>query len=96
MNELVIIARIESKKEKIELVKAALIKLLEPTRKEKGCLQYELNQDNENQEIFMIFEIWTYREIWQTHMKNAHLKHYMQETEGAVTNFTINEMTNIE
>jgi quinol monooxygenase YgiN len=96
MNELVIIARIESKKEKIELVKAALIKLLEPTRKEKGCLQYDLNQDNENPEIFMIFESWASREIWQTHMNNAHLKYYMQETEGAVTSFTINEMTKIE
>ena len=71
---LTIIARIELKKNKVDLVKSELLKLIEPTRKEQGCLQYDLHQDNENPAIFMFYENWENRELWQTHMNNEHLK----------------------
>ena len=51
MTTLTIVARIEAKSDQIELVKNALIKLIEPTRNEEGCLQYDLHQDNENAEV---------------------------------------------
>lgn len=90
---LTIVARIEARKESIELVKAELLKLIEPTRKEKGCVQYDLHQDNDRPEIFLFYENWESRELWQTHMANDHLAAYMAATEGAVENFTLNEMT---
>jgi quinol monooxygenase YgiN len=90
---LTIIARIEAKKESVELVTAELIKLIETTRKEEGCIQYDLHQDNDRPEVFFFYENWESRELWQAHMGNAHLAEYMAATEGAVTNFTINEMT---
>lgn len=95
MTTLTLVARIEAKKENIELVKSALLKLIEPTRQEEGCLQYDLHQDNENPEVFLFFENWATRKLWQTHMSNDHLKDYMMETEGAVTSFTLNEMSKI-
>ncbi|MGR6873127.1 putative quinol monooxygenase [Pseudomonas sp. HK3] len=95
MKDLTIVARIEAKKDQIGLVKSALLKLIEPTRKEDGCLHYALHQDNENPEVFLFFESWASRELWQAHMNNVHLKQYMEETEGAVTSFTLNEMSNI-
>ena len=95
MNHLTIIARIEAKTGKIDLVKAALLKLIEPTRKEEGCLQYDLHQDTENPEVFFFFENWVSRELWQTHMNNVHLKEYMEEAEDLVASFTLNEMNNI-
>jgi quinol monooxygenase YgiN len=95
MSDLTIVARIEAKTGKIDLVKTALLKLIEPTRKEEGCLQYELHQDTENPEVFFFFENWVSRELWQTHMNNVHLKEYMEETEGLVASFTLNEMNNI-
>lgn len=94
-NVLTIVARIEAKADKIEQVKTALLKLIEPTRKEEGCLQYNLHQDNENPEIFLFYENWQSRTLWQTHMNNDHLKTYMEETHGAVENFTVNEMSHI-
>ena len=45
---LTIVARILAKEEKRELVKAALLKLIDVTRAEKGCINYVLHQDNEN------------------------------------------------
>ncbi len=92
---LTIVARIQAKADKLELVKAALLKLIEPTRAEEGCLQYDLHQDNMNPEIFVFYENWASRELWQTHMNNDHLKAYMIETEGAVESFILNEMGKI-
>ena len=93
---LTIIARIEAKKNKVDLVKSELLKLIDPTRKEQGCLQYDLHQDNETPSIFMFYENWENRELWQTHMNNEHLKAYMDATDGAVENFTLNEMSQID
>ena len=90
---LTIIARIEAKKNKIDLVKSELLKLIEPTRKEQGCLQYDLYQDNHNSKIFMFYESWESRELWQAHMNNEHLKAYLAATEGAVETFTLNELS---
>ncbi len=96
MSYLIIVAHIESKKDKIDLVKSELVKLIEPTRKEEGCLQYDLHQDNDKPEMFLFFENWASRELWQVHMNNDNLKAYMEATEGAIENFTLNEMTKID
>lgn len=90
---LTIVANIIAKEDKVELVKNALIKLIEPTRAEQGCINYDLHQDNENPAHFMFFENWSSRELWQQHMNNQHLADYLEETEGAVDTFTVNEMT---
>jgi len=92
-NKLTIVARIEAESDKTELVKAELLKLVEPTLKEAGCIQYDLHQDNENPAIFVFYENWESRELWQEHMNNTHLAEYVKATEGAVASFTVNEMT---
>lgn len=90
---LTIVARILAKTESRELVKSELLKLIETTRAEEGCINYDLHQDNENPNLFLFFENWTNRDLWQTHMGNAHLAEYVKATEGAVEEFTLNEMT---
>lgn len=92
-NPLTIVARIEANTDKIELVKAELIKLVEPTLQEAGCIQYDLHQDNENPAVFLFYENWESRELWQAHMNNSHLADYVKATEGSVASFTLNEMT---
>ncbi len=94
-NNLTIVARIEADSGKVELVKKELLKLIEPTLKEAGCVQYDLHQDNENSAVFVFYENWESRDLWQEHMKNTHLAEYMAATEGAVVSFTLNEMTKL-
>ena len=53
---LTIVARIEAKSDKIELVKSELLKLIDLTLKESGCIQYDLHQDNNNPAIFLFYE----------------------------------------
>ena len=49
MTQLTIVADIVAKQDKIELVKSELLKLIEPTLAEEGCINYDLHQDNNNQ-----------------------------------------------
>ncbi len=93
MSQLTIVANIHAKTDKIDLVKAELLKLVPITRAEAGCLKYDLHQDNENPAHFAFYENWETRELWQTHMSAPHLTAYMEATEGAVELFTLNEMT---
>lgn len=90
---LTIVANIIAKQDKVELVKSELQKLVEPTRAEAGCINYDLHQDNENPAHFLFFENWETRELWQDHMSNTHLAEYLKAVEGAVESFTVNEMT---
>lgn len=95
MTKLTVVAFIIAKTGKINLVKTELEKLIDTTRTEEGCINYDLHQDNENPAHFLFYENWESRELWQTHMSSKHLQDYMAATEGAVDNFTLNEMTHI-
>ncbi|MBZ0098309.1 MAG: antibiotic biosynthesis monooxygenase [Taibaiella sp.] len=92
---LTILAQITAAPGKENLVKAELEKLVDITRAEEGCLQYDLHQDNEDPSFFVFYENWESRALWQTHMNAPHLAAYMAATEGAVNKFTLNEMTKI-
>ncbi|XPF93578.1 putative quinol monooxygenase [Colwellia sp. RE-S-Sl-9] len=93
MTQLTVIAKIVANEDKIELVKAELIKLIDATRAEEGCINYDLHQDNENPAHFTFYENWETRELWQAHMANPNLADYSAATEGAIAEFSLNEMT---
>jgi len=93
MTKLTIIANIKPKPDQIELVKRELLKLIDITRAEKGCINYDLHQDNDNPAHFLFYENWESRELWQEHMNTQHIKDYLAATDGAIEEFMINEMT---
>lgn len=93
MSKLTIVANIKANPDKIELVKSELLKLIDVSRTEEGCINYDLHQDNENPAHFMVYENWASRELWKRHIENQHLADYMAATEGAVAEFTAKEMT---
>lgn len=95
MQTLTIIAHIYAKSDQVQWVQSQLIKLIDLTRAEEGCLQYDLHQDNEKPAHFLFFERWVSRELWQQHMKSQHVCDYVKATEHAVDHFTLNEMTSV-
>lgn len=95
MPKLTIVANIKAKSDKVELVKTELKKLISITRAEEGCINYDLHQDNQNPAHFLFYENWESRELWQAHMNNQHLKDYLEATDGAIEDFTLNEMMHI-
>lgn len=92
---LTILAQITAAEGKEDLVQSELMKLIDITRAEEGCIQYDLHQDNDNPRLFAFYETWETRELWQTHMNAPHLSAYMAATEGAVDLFVLNEMSRI-
>ena len=92
---LTIVARIIAEPGQEAPVWAELEKLVPITRAEAGCLQYDLHVDTTAPGTFVFYETWESRELWQTHMTAPHLAAYMAATDGAVADFTLNEMTRI-
>ncbi len=90
---LTILAQITAVPGKEDLVRAELQKLVPITRAEQGCIQYDLHVDNENPGFFVFYENWETRALWQTHMSAPHLAAYMAATDGAVSDFVLNEMS---
>ena len=93
--KLTIVAKIIAKSEKSEFVKQELIKLIEPTRAEEGCIDYVLHQDNENENTFLFFENWASRELWQVHMNTTHIAEFKKAVDGAIEKLIINEMSEV-
>jgi quinol monooxygenase YgiN len=60
--------------EAIELLK----KLVSETRKEEGCLQYDLVEDRENKGMFFIVELWETEEHQYRHGLQEHLLIFRQ------------------
>lgn len=56
----------------IELLK----KLVAETRKEEGCLQYDLIEDQENRGIFFLVELWETEEHHYQHSMSEHLNYF--------------------
>ena len=92
---LTIVANIHVNADQIDLVKGELEKLLPITRAEEGCIQYDLHQDNEKPAHFLFYENWESRDLWQAHMNAPHLAAYIKATDGAVAEFTVNEMSRV-
>mgnify|MGYP000441904710 FL=1 len=90
--QLPIIVKFEVKQEKIEFVKSELIKILEPTRVEEGCLQYDLHQDADDESIFMFYEIWETKAHWKAHDKMKHIVDFKVAIEGCIEKISFNKL----
>lgn len=93
MSKITVVARIQAKEDKIEFVKAELLKLIEPTKKDEGFIQYDLHQDNDNPAVFVFYENWISEELLEKHLATKHLGAYIKATEACVVSFTVNKMT---
>jgi len=93
---LVLVAIVKAKAEKRTFVESEIMKLIPVTRKEEGCLNYTLHQDNNDPNVFILYEHWQNRELWQNHMQNDHMKHYSTVTEGMTIEWTLHELTKID
>jgi quinol monooxygenase YgiN len=70
---LTVVAHFEAKPGKEQELREALLALVEPTRKEEGCVQYDLHVDTENPGKFVFYENWTSREHLSRHAASAHI-----------------------
>jgi quinol monooxygenase YgiN len=72
-NTLKVVAIAETSSDRAEELKSICLGLIEPTRKEKGCISYELYQDITNPGKFTFIENWQSKEHLDIHLKSPHL-----------------------
>jgi quinol monooxygenase YgiN len=68
-----VIAYITAKAGHQDEVRDALLYLVTQTRNEKGCVNYDLHQSQENASEFAIYENWETATDLDAHAKSAHL-----------------------
>ena len=54
-------------------IEAAFAKAIPPTRKEKGCLAYDLNRDGTNPNRYLVYERWENVAALEAHQGAAHI-----------------------
>lgn len=68
-----VVAIVETSADKAIELKKVCLGLIEPTRKESGCRNYELYQDTTNPGKFTFIEEWESQEHLDIHLKTPHL-----------------------
>lgn len=89
---LTIVVHIVAKPEYAEHVHQQLQTLLELTRAEAGCLQFDLHRDVDDSNHFMLFENWSTEEHWLAHRETRHLHDYREATDGQLASFDLYKM----
>jgi quinol monooxygenase YgiN len=77
MNQVTVFATLKSKEDTIVQTKALLTNLIGPTKKEQGCIVYELHQNSENPTNFYFYEIWENRASLDAHLNSPHVKNLL-------------------
>lgn len=74
MKTLTVIATFEARPGKETELRAALTSLVAPTRKETGCINYDLHISTETPAKFLFHENWTGKPALDAHMQTPHIQ----------------------
>jgi quinol monooxygenase YgiN len=73
---LTVVAEMRAKPGKEDALRRAVLALIEPTRQEDGCVQYDLHVHSSDPSRFVFYENWTSQEHLDRHAASAHLKDF--------------------
>ena len=96
MPNVTVVAKVVAKKECVENVKIELQKLVEPTRKELGCIEYLLHQDCDDPAIFVFYETWESLNSLEKHMCTEHFSSYVNAVDGMLEEKVVHKMVRVE
>jgi quinol monooxygenase YgiN len=68
-----VVARLVAKADQVEAFKALMSSIIEPTRKESGCIRYELLQNLSDPAEFTFVEEWASAAALDAHMQMSHI-----------------------
>ncbi|MCB9935427.1 MAG: antibiotic biosynthesis monooxygenase [Planctomycetes bacterium] len=71
---LTVIAKVRAKPDCENEVEAELLKLVDATRREDGCLNYDLHRSQTEPAVFLFYENWTSRAALDAHAASPHMK----------------------
>ena len=69
-----VVATFEAKPGKENELRRALLTLIAPTRKETGCINYDLHQSPDEPRKFLFHENWMDKKSLDAHLQNTHVQ----------------------
>lgn len=76
-----IVALIKAKPEYQEKVRETLLNLVSSTRKEAGCINYDLHQSGDDASLFMFYENWASKKDLDEHLETPYLKDFLSKAD---------------
>ncbi len=73
-SSLQVVVRMTARPDKVHEVRTLLKNIIEPSRKEKGCLRYVLLQNSNDPTDFTAVEEWTDGIAYQGHLNSPHVQ----------------------
>jgi len=67
------LVRVQVKEGMQDKFEAAFAKAVKETRKEKGCLEYDLNRDTKDSTRYLVYERWKSLADLEAHLKTPHI-----------------------
>ena len=77
-----VVARVKALPDKVDATRSILIALIVPTRKESGCISYELLQNKKDPTDFTFVEEWESDASLDSHMATTHLAEAVSKLTG--------------
>lgn len=76
-SELTLVAFLRAKPGQSEELSRRLNALVEPTRAEAGCINYDLHRSNEDETVWMLYENWRSAADLDAHFETPYLKEFV-------------------
>ena len=89
MSPLTVIAKWNAKSGSEEQLYEEFRNLVESTRAEEGCINYDLHRSVEDPGTFMFYENWESRPLWEQHMESPHLQEFLGKREELVDSWEL-------
>jgi quinol monooxygenase YgiN len=81
-NTLTVVVRLKAIAGMEDQVRAELQKLLEPTRAEPGCVNFDLHEAAEDSGLFLVHENWKSEEDLRRHFEMPYLRAWVAKADG--------------
>jgi len=82
MQDLIVVATLTAKPGHEAVLKAALERVVPPSRAEAGCIRYDLHFDLEHPGRFIVLEAWRDAEALEAHFATPHFLELVKTIDG--------------
>jgi len=82
---LTVVAEMQAQPGKEEALRRAVLALIEPTRQEEGCVQYDLHVHTSDPSRFVFYENWTSQAHLDRHAESPHIQEFRTAIADLVT-----------
>lgn len=81
--KIVLMARLKVKPEAVDQIKAAALAIVEDSRSETGCINYDIHQAIDDETVFMWHETWANKAALDEHFAKPYFGEFFAKVEQA-------------